>query len=124
MGEPKAMGQEEDLGPPPEATADAAAENGERHYTESHARSFLKAMSWRASAFTVTAIIYFIWHGNWEGAGLFALADSLVKIVLYYLHERAWNQSRLGRRVTTGKTFFLAWKRRIWNRPKVESADR
>ena len=64
MGESKAMGQEEDLGPPSEATADAAAENRERHYTESHARSFLKAMSWRASAFTVTAIIYFIWHGK------------------------------------------------------------
>lgn len=104
--------------------ADAAAEDGDRSYTESHARSFLKAMSWRATAFTVTGIIYFIWNGNWEGAGLFALADSGVKIVLYYFHERAWNQSRLGRRVTTGKSMFLAWTRRIWSRSRVESVDR
>ena len=101
----------------------AAAEGGGHSYTESHARSFLKAMSWRATAFTVTGIIYFIWNGNWEGAGLFALADSGVKIVLYYFHERAWNQSRLGRSVTTGKTAFLAWARRIWNRPGVEHID-
>lgn len=104
-------------------SGDAAAEDGEHSYTESHARSFLKAMSWRATAFTVTGIIYFIWNGNWEGAGLFALADSGVKIVLYYFHERAWNQSRLGRSVTTGKTAFLAWARRIWNRPGVEHID-
>ena len=124
MGEPEFTGQETAGGQPSDATADAAAEDGERHYTESHARSFLKAMSWRATAFTVTAIIYFIWHGNWEGAGMFALADSVVKIVLYYFHERAWNQSRLGRSVTSGKTIFLAWTRRIWNRTKVERVDR
>ncbi len=115
MGKPKAVGLEKDLGPSPGATEDAAVEDGNRHYTESHARSFLKAMSWRASAFTVTAIIYFIWHGNWEGAGFFALADSAVKIILYYVHERAWNLSKLGRRVTTGKSIFLAWARSLGN---------
>ncbi len=123
MADPKAPDQDAVEGTPSSVPAGADAEDGEHSYTESHARSFLKAMSWRATAFTVTAIIYSIWHKNWEVAGFFALADSGVKIILYYVHERAWNQSRLGRRVTTGKTMFLAWTRRIWNRPGGGSVD-
>ena len=124
MSESKAPDQDSVQAAAAGMSADTAAEDGGSSYTESHARSFLKAMSWRATAFTVTGIIYFIWNGNWEGAGLFALADSGVKIVLYYFHERAWNQSRLGRSVTTGKGMFLAWARRIWNRRGVERVDR
>jgi uncharacterized membrane protein len=63
----------------------------------SHARSLAKAISWRFFGNLISfIIIYGLTHD-----GKLALAASaielVVKIVLYYYHERAWNKVKWGR---------------------------
>lgn len=64
-----------------------------KHRTRApHHISLFKAITWRMIATTTTAVIVFVLTGSWElglGAGL---ADVLIKIGLYYGHERAWEE--------------------------------
>jgi uncharacterized membrane protein len=63
----------------------------------SHGRSLAKAVSWRFFGNLISfLIIYGLTHD-----GKLALAASgielVVKIILYYYHERAWNKVKWGR---------------------------
>lgn len=63
----------------------------------SHARSLAKAISWRFFGNLISfVIIYELTHN-----GKLALAASgielIVKIILYYYHERVWNKIKWGR---------------------------
>jgi uncharacterized membrane protein len=57
---------------------------------ESRLRSILKAFSWRfiASATTIT-VAYFV-TGDIAAAGVVGIFDFVLKLLLYYFHERAW----------------------------------
>lgn len=57
---------------------------------ESRARSLLKALSWRVIATLTTGILAFIVTGEIDAALLIGGAEFVVKFVIYYLHERAW----------------------------------
>lgn len=60
-------------------------------------RSFAKTISWRVIAtLTTMTIVYFL---TGEIALSFAAGgiDVSVKIILYFLHERAWNRVTWGR---------------------------
>ena len=63
---------------------------------ESKLRSVLKAITWRLIATTTTfSLAYTVFsQTNCEGAlaksGLVAGLELVIKIVIYYLHERAW----------------------------------
>lgn len=63
---------------------------------ESRYRSVAKAISWRLIALVITmSIVYRI-----TDKGLLALEvgvlDSLIKILVYYVHERGWGRFPLG----------------------------
>jgi len=65
---------------------------------ETHARSIAKAVTYRIFGSASTALIVFFFTKN-TGASLgAALADSIIKIGLYFLHERAWEYISFGRR--------------------------
>lgn len=66
--------------------------------TVTKSRSFAKAISYRFFGTLASfAITYAITHkGNL--AALAALLDVVVKIAIYYLHERAWNLIKWGRK--------------------------
>ena len=56
-----------------------------------HFRSVAKALSWRVIATLTTMIAVFIVSGGlWELALGVGIIDVVAKLVLYYLHERAW----------------------------------
>lgn len=57
---------------------------------DSRRRSLAKALSWRLVALVVTTTVAFAFTGEATFALSVGLVDSLVKIVLYYGHERAW----------------------------------
>ncbi len=60
-------------------------------------RSFFKTLTWRAIATLVTVILVYAFTGKLSiSLGVGALEISS-KIVLYYLHERAWNRIKFGR---------------------------
>jgi len=65
--------------------------------SESNTRSLAKAVSYRVLGSTGTVLVFFILSGNITlslGAGAI---DSLLKIALYFLHERMWNYIPYGR---------------------------
>lgn len=57
---------------------------------EAHRRSILKSVTWRMMASLDTFVVSFIITRRLVLAGSIAGAEILTKIVLYYLHERAW----------------------------------
>ncbi len=67
---------------------------------ETHARSVLKAISWRTLGTVDTFAITWLMTGRVEIAGSVAGVELGTKIAWYYLHERAWSAIRWGRRQT------------------------
>jgi uncharacterized membrane protein len=64
---------------------------------DSSARSLAKAVSYRVLGSAGTALIVFIFSGNMPlSAGVGAI-DMVLKIALYFLHERIWNYIPYGR---------------------------
>jgi adenylylsulfate kinase len=64
---------------------------------ETHARSIAKALSYRFFGSLATALVFFALSRDWKislGAGVI---DSVLKIALYFLHERLWNHIGYGR---------------------------
>ena len=64
---------------------------------DSRSRSIVKAISYRILASLTTAFIFFVLTGNAAvslGAGAL---DSVLRLGLYFFHERLWNQINFGR---------------------------
>ena len=59
-------------------------------WTETHARSFVKAVSWRATGSLDTFVVTFVITGSTKIAGSVAVTEIVTKILIYYLHERMW----------------------------------
>jgi adenylylsulfate kinase len=64
---------------------------------ETHIRSITKAVSWRIVATLTTMLLVFLFTGNLVVSTGVGLTELLSKIVIYYLHERAWNVINFGR---------------------------
>lgn len=64
---------------------------------EQHRRSFAKAVSWRITGTVDTFIISFLITGELKLAGAIAITEVVTKVVLYWLHERAWNKISWGK---------------------------
>ncbi len=76
----------------PETDSNAATEV----IRESRLRSVLKALSWRVLAtLTTIAIAYFI-VGDVNTALKIGAIEVVAKMLIYYLHERAWAKVPLG----------------------------
>jgi uncharacterized membrane protein len=66
--------------------------------SETHARSVLKAMSWRTLGTIDTFAISWFMTGKLAVAGSIAVLEIATKIVWYYFHERVWAAIDWGRR--------------------------
>ena len=66
------------------------------HKKESHTRSILKAVTWRLIAsLTTFALAYIVFSGTGcddvlEKSTIVALLELVIKLIIYYIHERAW----------------------------------
>ncbi len=65
--------------------------------TDSHARSLAKAVSYRVFGSLSTAALVYLFTGSTKASLVSGAADSVVKIVLYFLHERVWTYIPFGR---------------------------
>ena len=63
---------------------------------EAHRRSLAKAVSWRVLGSIDTFLLSWLFTGSPKAAGAIALTEVLTKMVLYYLHERAWSSVKWG----------------------------
>ncbi len=60
-------------------------------------RAFVKSITWRIIAVTITTIVVLLVTREWKFAATVGSIDAVVKFVGYYLHERAWQKIDLGR---------------------------
>ena len=70
-------------------------------YRETHSRSVVKTLSWRVIATITTSLIVWALTRHFEFALLVGGLDTAIKLVLYFLHERAWDRSSFGRKTVT-----------------------
>ena len=64
---------------------------------ESNSRSIAKAISYRVLGSASTALIFYVLSHNAKLAVGAGLLDSVVKIGVYFIHERIWNHIDFGR---------------------------
>ena len=62
----------------------------EQTYRESHLRSIVKAFSWRFVSTCTTFVIVYIVTSELSVATSIAGMEVVIKMILYYFHERAW----------------------------------
>ena len=67
-------------------------------YKETNQRSIVKGISWRVVATTTTVIIVYIFFGRLDLAIAAGLIETVLKVGLYWAHERAWFKIRWGRK--------------------------
>lgn len=58
--------------------------------TDSHLRSILKAFSWRFVATFSTIMIAWFFTGEVDTALKVGAVEFVLKFLIYYVHERAW----------------------------------
>lgn len=67
-------------------------------------RSFVKGVSWEFISLIITTFIVFLFYGNLFKAIGFSFGLSIVKIILFFVHERIWKKIRWGKyHVVKGK---------------------
>ena len=64
---------------------------------ETPTRSIVKALSWRFLATLITTGVVYVMTGKMDNAVEIGLVDTLVKLGVYFGHERAWERIRFGR---------------------------
>jgi uncharacterized membrane protein len=64
---------------------------------ETRSRSVVKALTWRVLACFITSTVALLLTGQLKFAMEIGLIDTLVKLVFYFAHERAWNKINYGR---------------------------
>jgi len=65
-------------------------------YFETPLRSVVKAISWRASATLTTIALVFIFTKKITIALSIGGLEMILKLLIYYLHERFWNRIKWG----------------------------
>jgi len=66
-------------------------------YREKNIRSIIKGISWRVVATTTTVIIVYLFFGRLDLAIAAGLIETLLKVALYWLHEKIWQRIRWGK---------------------------
>ncbi len=67
-------------------------------YKDSNFRSLVKAFSWRISGTVATIITVFLFTRELKLAAAVGGTEFILKIGLFYLHERIWDKVPLGKR--------------------------
>jgi len=68
----------------------------EKPAKDSHIRSFVKGISWRATGTVDTMLISYFVTGNPLTALKIGAVEIFTKLVLYYFHERVWQKIKWG----------------------------
>ncbi len=66
---------------------------------ESRKRSWAKSLVWRAIGVVLLGAIAYVVTGDWEQMTIITLIFHGLRVLLYYLHERIWDQIAWGRSV-------------------------
>ena len=64
---------------------------------ESHLRSVIKGITWRVVATSTIIVIAYLTTGEIDMALKIGFIEFFIKLFLYYLHERMWQQIPRGK---------------------------
>ena len=67
-------------------------------YKESHIRSIIKTISWRVLATLTTVVLVYIFIGDVSIALSVGGIEVVLKMLIYFLHERAWDKIKFGKK--------------------------
>lgn len=67
-------------------------------YKDTNKRSIVKGISWRVVATTTTIIIVYVFFGRLDLAIAAGMLETVLKVALYWAHERAWLKIKWGRK--------------------------
>jgi uncharacterized membrane protein len=67
-------------------------------YKEAHYRSVIKALSWRVFATVATITIVYLFTRRPILSLEVGLVEAIVKLVIYYFHERIWSFIGFGKK--------------------------
>ena len=67
-------------------------------YKETNIRSIFKGISWRLIATTATVVIIYFFFGRMDLAIAAGVTESILKVFLYWGHERIWHKLRWGKK--------------------------
>lgn len=60
-------------------------------------RSILKSISWRIIGTALTSFLFWMFTGNAINILVkFGIIDTIIKLTVYYYHERVWNKCTWG----------------------------
>ena len=60
-------------------------------------RSFVKGVCWETIAFIITLFAIYLVYGNFLVSLKFSLILTIIKIFLFFVHERIWKKIRWGK---------------------------
>jgi len=60
-------------------------------------RSMMKSVSWRLFSYSLTVTIIYVYTKDIKSSLGVGAGIDIVKLVLYYCHERIWNRVKFGR---------------------------
>jgi uncharacterized membrane protein len=67
-------------------------------FMDGHPRTVSKSVTWRALITMNNFLIPYLMTGSWKAALAFLTIATLLNVIVYYSHERAWNLIRWGKR--------------------------
>ncbi len=76
-------------------------------FLESKRRSLAKTISWRFWATLTTMLLVWIFTGRVDWAAAIGGIEVAVKIILYFVHERAWNNIHYGKKTKPPSVIWL-----------------
>ena len=66
---------------------------------DSHFRSIVKAITWRAGGTVVTFAVAWMITRTFDLAAQIGALDTLVKLGAFYFHERVWERLNFGKKL-------------------------
>lgn len=72
-------------------------------HREKKERSVAKAVTYRLVSIVVDSVIAFLITQSAEKTLIFVVVSNLISIIIYFIHERAWNRVHWGKHLVIKK---------------------
>jgi uncharacterized membrane protein len=69
-------------------------------------RSWTKSFTWRIVGIVILILLSYLITGSWVEASLITFVFHAIRLILYVLHERAWELTAWGRATNPGINMF------------------
>lgn len=72
---------------------------------DSNLRSWCKSITWRIIGIFILGGLAWLFTRNWQETTMITITFHVIRLVLYYFHERLWERTNWGRRKDIGDDY-------------------